>query len=52
MNQIMAKKVIENGEEVIVLDLNQPWPKKSSISEYETETRKRTPSKEFITIIN
>lgn len=63
MNDIIIRKIIgENGEEIIELDLNKPWPKarKESYSTYmdelekiySVEKRPRRSSHEFIKIIN
>jgi hypothetical protein len=60
MNEIIARKVKdENGDEIIELDLNKPWPKKSQgYNNYMDEVGKlmkrktRKKEKEFITILS
>ncbi len=61
MNEIVARKVIENGEEIIELDLNKPWPKRregyqSHMDEIEnlcySEKKPRKSNKEFIKVLN
>lgn len=58
MNEIVARKILENGEEIIELDLNKPWPKRAATQMdemekiYSAERRKRRPSNEFITLLN
>ena len=59
MTEIIARKIIdENGEEIIELDLNKPWPSKrantysSYMDEVENLARKpRKTKKEFIMIL-
>jgi hypothetical protein len=58
MNEIVAKKTIENGEEIITLDLNKPWPSRAAgYSNYMDDVerlsikRPRKQKKEFIKLI-
>ena len=57
MSEIVARRVMENGEEIICLDLNKPWPKrKQAYSNYmddvdKLSSRPRKQSKEFIKIL-
>ena len=48
MSEVIARKIIdENGDEIIELDLNKPWP-----SAGDTNQRKKIKNeKEFITIL-
>lgn len=61
MREVIARKIIENGEEIIELDLNKPWPKrKEKYSNYMDEVenlslKERKPRKtnrEFIKVLN
>ncbi|MCK5282074.1 MAG: hypothetical protein KAK00_01580 [Nanoarchaeota archaeon] len=63
MNEIIArKKIDENGDEIIELDLNKPWPKRASstYTNYKDDLEKmvlsernsRRKPKEFITLLN
>ena len=57
VSEIVARRVIENGEEILCLDLNKPWPKrKAGYSNYMDDVdklvRKPRKTKEFIEILN
>jgi hypothetical protein len=60
MNELIARRRISNGEEIIELDLNKPWPRDSGkyanymdeVDRIAEDKRQRKCARAFIEVIN